>query len=83
MSVDTFQNLLTPYLTAKLCFTAMFAGSSLIIFALLETELETELTLDVGDEPHADKRATTTKNKGKILNIYIGLLSIFKMAVPA
>jgi hypothetical protein len=61
----------------------MFAGSSLIIFALLETELETELTLDVGDEPHADKRATTTKNKGKILNIYIGLLSIFKMAVPA
>jgi hypothetical protein len=62
----------------------IFAGSSFITLALLGTALETELTLDVGDEPHADISKAPANNRTNVLDIFFrASLSTFKIAVPA
>ena len=62
----------------------IFAGSSFMTLALVAIELETELTLEVGDEPHAAVRKAPAKNRTNVLDIFFrASLLIFKIAVPA
>jgi len=47
----------------------IFAGSSFIMFALVETELGTEVVEFAAGDPHADKRAAATSDKATVLVI--------------